>query len=325
MVFKEKLLELRKQKGWSQEELGNSLDVSRQTISKWESGQSTPEMEKLVKISEIFDISLDDLIKGIKIEADRKQSIEKPKNDSKTQNKQTNIETKKIILIILAILVAVLFVIFTATVIFRMVKLNIIADKIEVLWDNTGKMNYRIDEIYTISNIDIAKIKDSYNREYYSFGLDKMMMPRNQELDTVTYVSLEQGNVQEFNHETKEYTETPLLEYDSSKVEDIANKHIQIYRLITENIKMRSFKDKLKIALDFSYKISIKGLGFTVEKNNVMYSLGISVDDKIIFTRTFYDEQNRVNYEAYYYTITLDIVKDYMMQKPDINEYTKVE
>lgn len=233
-------------------------------------------------------------------------------------------KSKKSLLIVLAILVAVVFVIFVGVVIFRMVKINIISDKIEVLWDNTGKMNYRIDEIYSISNIDIEKTKDSYDREYYSFGLDKMMMPRNQELDTVTYISLEQGNVQEFNHETKEYTETPLLEYDSSKVEDIANKHIQIYRLITENIKMRSFKDKLKIALNFSYKISIKGLGFIVEKNNVMYNLTITSDDKIIFIRTVYDEQNRVNYEAYNYTITLDIVKDYMMQKPDVNEYTLV-
>lgn len=238
---------------------------------------------------------------------------------------ESKMKSKKSLLIVLAILVAVVFVIFAGTVIFRMVKINIIADKIEVLWDNTGKMNYRIDELYTISNIDIAKTKDSYNREYYSFGLDKMMMPRNQELDTVTYISLEQGIVQEFNHETKQYTETPLLEYDSSKVEDIANKHIQIYRLITENIKMRSFEEKLKIALDFSYKISKKGLGFIVEKNNVMYELAITSDDKIIFTRTVYDEQNRVNYESYDYTVTFDIVTELIMKRPNINEYTKVE
>lgn len=234
-------------------------------------------------------------------------------------------ESKKIILIILAILVAVVFVIFAGTVIFRMVKLNIIADKIEVLWDNTGKMNYRIDEIYSISNIDIEKTKYSYYREYYSYGLDKMMIPKNLSLDIVTYISLEQGNVQEFNHETKQYTETLLLEYDSSKVEDIANKHIQIYRIITENIKMRSLKDKLKIALDFSYKISKKGLGFIVEKNNVMYDLIITSDDKIRFTRTVYDEQNRTNYELYDYIVTFDIVTESIMERPDINEYTKVE
>ena len=238
---------------------------------------------------------------------------------------ESNMKSKKSLLIVLAILVAVVFVIFAGTVIFRMVKLNIIADKIEVLWDNTGKMNYRIDEIYSISNIDIEKTKYSYYREYYSYGLDKMMIPKNLSLDIVTYISLEQGNVQEFNHETKQYTETLLLEYDSSKVEDIANKHIQIYRIITENIKMRSLKDKLKIALDFSYKISKKGLGFIVEKNNVMYDLIITSDDKIRFTRTVYDEQNRVNYESYDYTVTFDIVTELIMKRPNINEYTKVE
>ena len=85
MIFKEKLLELRKQKGWSQEELGNNLDVSRQTISKWESGQSTPEMEKLVKISEIFEISLDELIIGIKNEV--KDSVEENKDDKPKKSK----------------------------------------------------------------------------------------------------------------------------------------------------------------------------------------------------------------------------------------------
>lgn len=75
-------------------------------------------------------------------------------------------KSKKSLLIVLAIFVAIVFVIFAGTVIFRMVKINIIADKIEVLWDNTGKMNYRIDEIYSISNIDIEKTKDSYYREY---------------------------------------------------------------------------------------------------------------------------------------------------------------
>lgn len=234
-------------------------------------------------------------------------------------------KSKKIILIILAIFVAIVFVIFAGTVIFRMVKINIIADKIEVLWDNTGKMNYRIDEIYSISNIDIEKTKDSYYREYYSYGLDKMMIPKNLSLDTVTYVNLEQAKVQEFNNLTKEYKEIPLLEADQALVENVSNKHIEMYRSITENIKMRSFEEKLKIALDFSYKISKKGLGFIVEKNNVMYDLVITSDDKIRFTRIVYDVQNRVNYELFDYNITLNIVSESIMKRPDINEYTKVE
>ena len=64
MEFNNKLYELRKQKGFSQEELANRLNVSRQTISKWEVGESTPDMEKLVAISDLFEVSLDELVKG---------------------------------------------------------------------------------------------------------------------------------------------------------------------------------------------------------------------------------------------------------------------
>ena len=62
MGFNNKLYELRKQKGFSQEELANRLNVSRQTVSKWEVGDSTPDMEKHTAISDLFGISLDELV-----------------------------------------------------------------------------------------------------------------------------------------------------------------------------------------------------------------------------------------------------------------------
>ncbi len=64
MTFAEKLIELRKSRGWSQEELGDKLGVTRQTVSKWELGSTTPEMEKIAAMSEIFGITTDELIKG---------------------------------------------------------------------------------------------------------------------------------------------------------------------------------------------------------------------------------------------------------------------
>ncbi|MEE1060282.1 MAG: helix-turn-helix transcriptional regulator [Ruminococcus sp.] len=64
MDFNNRLYQLRKQKGLSQEELANRLNVSRQTISKWEVGDSTPDMEKLVAICDLFDVSLDNLVMG---------------------------------------------------------------------------------------------------------------------------------------------------------------------------------------------------------------------------------------------------------------------
>lgn len=62
MNFAEHLTVLRKQRGWSQEDLGNRIGVTRQTVSKWEMGQSTPELEKLVELSRIFEMSIDRLV-----------------------------------------------------------------------------------------------------------------------------------------------------------------------------------------------------------------------------------------------------------------------
>ena len=72
MKFNERLIKLRKAKGLSQEELGYELNVTRQTISKWELGESTPEMEKLIQISNFFGISVDELISNTNDETSSK-------------------------------------------------------------------------------------------------------------------------------------------------------------------------------------------------------------------------------------------------------------
>jgi len=63
MKFYEKLQMLRREKGLSQEMLAEMLDVSRQAVSKWESGQTYPETDKLIAISNIFGVTLDSLVK----------------------------------------------------------------------------------------------------------------------------------------------------------------------------------------------------------------------------------------------------------------------
>ena len=57
-----KLFELRKEKGWSQEKLAEQINVSRQSISKWESGQVLPEIEKIIELSKIFQVTTDYLL-----------------------------------------------------------------------------------------------------------------------------------------------------------------------------------------------------------------------------------------------------------------------
>lgn len=61
MKFSEKLQKFRKEKGYSQEQLADLLEVSRQSVSKWESGTTYPEMDKLLMLCKIFNVTLDDL------------------------------------------------------------------------------------------------------------------------------------------------------------------------------------------------------------------------------------------------------------------------
>ena len=62
-MLSEKIINLRKSRGWSQEELAEKLDVSRQSVSKWESGVSNPELDKIVAMSTLFGVSTDYLLK----------------------------------------------------------------------------------------------------------------------------------------------------------------------------------------------------------------------------------------------------------------------
>ena len=62
MTFGEKLQALRKARGWSQEELATQINVSRQALSKWESGASVPDTENVVALSRLFGVSTDYLL-----------------------------------------------------------------------------------------------------------------------------------------------------------------------------------------------------------------------------------------------------------------------
>ena len=62
MTLGENILKLRKKQGLSQEQLGYQIDVTRQTISNWESEDTAPNPEQLKRLSKVFDISIDELL-----------------------------------------------------------------------------------------------------------------------------------------------------------------------------------------------------------------------------------------------------------------------
>ena len=78
MSIGERIYELRRKNGMSQEDLAEKMNVSRQSISKWESSQSVPEVEKIIQLSNIFSVSTDWILKG---EISDKQTSQPKKNN----------------------------------------------------------------------------------------------------------------------------------------------------------------------------------------------------------------------------------------------------
>ena len=86
MTLGEKIYKLRNDKGFSQSDLAEKLSVSRQSVSKWENNSAVPELEKLIKLAEIFNITLDELVKDEKKEDEKSDYVKIP-----------SIQTRKIV------------------------------------------------------------------------------------------------------------------------------------------------------------------------------------------------------------------------------------
>ena len=91
MILADKIINERKKNGWSQEELADMLNVSRQSVSKWEGAQSVPDLQKILKMAEIFGVSTDYLLKD-EIEPDGNSELKCVDDDSDTSLRKVTLE-----------------------------------------------------------------------------------------------------------------------------------------------------------------------------------------------------------------------------------------
>ena len=92
MNLGEKLFELRKTKNLTQDEVAEKLNVTRQTVSKWETNQSTPDFDKIIPLCELYEISTDELLRGEKQEKTEENNYnnEEKKNKNNYENMTKN-------------------------------------------------------------------------------------------------------------------------------------------------------------------------------------------------------------------------------------------
>lgn len=104
MDIAERLQDLRKKANYSQEQVADLLGISRQAISKWESGQGKPELDNIVKLTEIYNVSADYIISG----KERVSEVIPP--PKKKLKRTTRITVGIIAIIVTAAIVTVLFI-----------------------------------------------------------------------------------------------------------------------------------------------------------------------------------------------------------------------
>ena len=75
MTLAEKILSLRTQRGMSQDDLAEKLEVSRQSVSKWETAQSTPDLDKIIRLADLFGTTVDQLVREGERPQDRKSVV----------------------------------------------------------------------------------------------------------------------------------------------------------------------------------------------------------------------------------------------------------
>jgi len=90
MSIEESIYELRKKNNLSQGDLASKLNVSRQSISKWETGQSIPDLKNIIKLSEIFNVTVDEIVKDKNINEINEEISGKVKDNSKSAKHQRN-------------------------------------------------------------------------------------------------------------------------------------------------------------------------------------------------------------------------------------------
>ena len=195
--FGNNLNRLRKKEGYSQEELANKLNVTRQTISKWELEQTTPDLKDLKKIANIFNISLDELISETNI------------NEKKVKNKKTKNILLMIILLLIIIILLLLF-------INRIYKILFIKNKIDAACNAN---NFSIEKYVYMEKDFNQTIEEAYNLHFLN-GKSILIKLNNENLSEIE--SIEMLNEKEYyyiNEINKTYLQLPIEKYYENKMD----------------------------------------------------------------------------------------------------------
>ena len=200
MSFGENLINLRKQKGWSQDDLADNLNLSRQAISKWENDTSKPDIDNIKKISKVFSVTIDDLLNNDVVK-DKAVTL----NVKKQEKKERAINIVKCMIIAGIIL-------YIINVIFKFASLLIIVNGIQK-YANLSNYHY---VITTYENNVVTDIEEEWFKDKISKTIITNNINSNQENTQVKFINfienygILKSNEQSFEFNVNDYLKTHL-------------------------------------------------------------------------------------------------------------------
>ena len=301
MKINEKIIKLRKERGLSQEEFGNEINVSRQAVSKWETGESIPDTNKIQDIVKKFNLNYEYLLND---------EIENIKDIPKEQDKNVNSKKfKKITLkiIIVCFIVYLLICIYKFIILYRNYKIA----------DSFSEENFWVSEEITYSSI--YKNGENFNTDTTKFGntiIEETYKTYDEQEsfdypDSITYSNFDKKvfYTLSYNKESDTYT------YHKDNVENIENikkRYSNYIKLTTFKYIPSNFVQIFIAAINPKTKVSIINNEYTfiVNKNKVH----ISLNNDFLISFVEIEEENKEFIEIIY---SYDYVQDHFK---DIND-----
>ncbi len=234
----EKLLQFRKEKGLSQEELGNKIGVSRQAVSKWESGEITPDLNNLVLLCKVLDKKLDELLEGAEDIFHNNKELNSKLNIIKQLNWKKNI----IIIFCISILLIFISIIYKCCIIYN---INTVVNKNK----NLNNYYYRQTD-YRTNNGDLTQL---FTTElHYKDGVYKRVFTNKNEVQQIIWA----------NNNTKEGYKINLVDKTYSRIDEeeilFYGNENTIYNLREPSIECDSLIEYIILSFPFSKKIKNK-------------------------------------------------------------------
>lgn len=343
MSLGEKILSYRKKLGLSQEQLGEKVGVSRQTVSKWEIGQTIPELEKMILLAKEFETTIDELVKD-----ETENELEENANQIKLDNTK-KIKSKVVKIILYLFVVAILF--YFSLVIYRY---NIITKIRDCFWDihmetsgkgyylekrtfgtkfNSGVPMAKEEHYYYIDWFDedvseedeTARVKiKKYNDSLYG---DNLLEPcKTVYVDNIWISSDEHCETIEFDEINKTYKKIddyPYLSYFLI----IKTEFESFFNIVNYP---DSWINDFKYAMDFNINIAKTDEGYYMsnekecapKQENHCYIL-IS-NEKIIFEKVLYEEGMKSNSSGTRYKLRVGTTDKEDVDFPNMEEYTEI-